>query len=162
MATVSDLKDQIDEVLGLMRRLVRARQIRDPLADLHPDLTPPQIHVLANLGVAGQAMPMHELAHQIGASSPTMTGIIDRLERQGFVRRERDEGDRRLVLISLSDVGREVVATLEIDARAKITGLLSCLSHDERCSFVHLIGRIVDVMSSASSSEPSSTEKNEP
>lgn len=162
MATVSDLKDQIDEVLGLMRRLVRERRMRDPLADLHTTLTGPQIHVLANLGVAGQPMPMNELAHQINASSPTMTGIIDRLERQGLVQRVRNDDDRRVVLINLTDEGRAAVAMFEADARTKITRLMSCLSHDERCSFVHLIGRIVDVMSTASSSDPSPTEKNEP
>jgi DNA-binding MarR family transcriptional regulator len=162
MATVSDLKDQIDEVLGLMRRLVRERRMRDPLADLHTNLTGPQIHVLANLGVAGVPMPMHELAHQINASSPAMTGIIDRLERQGLVQRVRDDDDRRVVLISLTEDGRAAVAVFESDARTKITRLMSALTHDERCSFVHLIGRIVDVMSSASSSEPSPTEKNTP
>lgn len=159
MATVSDLKDQIDEVLGLMRRLVRERRMRDPLAT---NLTGPQIHVLANLGVNGKPMPMNELAHQINASSPAMTGIIDRLERQGLVQRDRDDADRRVVLISLTDEGRAAVAVFEADARSKITRLLSCLTPDERCSFVHLIGRIVDVMSTASSSEPSPTEKNTP
>lgn len=136
--------------------------MRDPLADLHANLTGPQIHVLANLGVVGHPLPMHELAHQINASSPAMTGIVDRLERQGLVQRVRNDDDRRVVLISLTDDGRAAVATFEKDARAKITRLLNCLSHDERCSFVHLVGRIVDVMSSDRSSEPSPTEKNEP
>ena len=150
MATVSDLKSHVDEILVLLRQLVTKRQIRDPLAHLHPDLTGSQIHVLSALGVSPGPLPMNELANNIGASSPTLTGIIDRLERQGLVARERDDGDRRLVLISLTAAGQEAFVTLTDDVRLKVGNLLGCLTDDEQCSFVHLIGRIVGVMSSSS------------
>ncbi len=159
MATVSDLKGQVAEISDLMRRLVQARQIRDPLGHLHPDLTGPQIHVVACLGVSGTPIAMTELGHRICASAPTMTGVIDRLERQGLVARERDESDRRVVLIALTEAGRAAFRTLEEDAGEKITNLLSCLSHDERETFVRLIGRIVDAL--AAKSEPA-TDKSAP
>jgi DNA-binding MarR family transcriptional regulator len=159
MATVSNLKDQVVVISDLMRRLVQARQIRDPLAHLHPDLTGPQIHVVACLGVAAQAIAMTDLGHRICASAPTMTGLIDRLERQGLVSRERDESDRRVVLIALTDAGRAAFRALEEDAGEKIAGLLSCLSPDERETFVRLIGRIVDAL--AAKSEPA-TDKSAP
>jgi len=154
MATVSDLKEQVDEVLLLLRRVVGKRQIRDPLGELHPDLTGPQVHVLASLGLSGVPMPMNELSQMTGASSPTMTGVIDRLETRGLVSRERDDADRRLVLISLTADGQIAFQALHDGVRAKISNVLSCLTSDERCSFVHLIGRIADVLSS--SSDPSS------
>ncbi|HEY1100360.1 MAG TPA: MarR family transcriptional regulator [Myxococcota bacterium] len=162
MATVSDLKGQVDEVLLLLRQLVGKRQIRDPLAHLHPDLTGPQIHVLATLGTAGTPLPMNELAHNIGASSPTLTGIIDRLERHGLVSRERDGSDRRLVLIALTADGQLAFSTLQDDVRLKISNLLSCLTHDERCSFVHLIGRIAGVLSSSSNPAEAPAESESP
>jgi DNA-binding MarR family transcriptional regulator len=40
-----------------------------------------------------------ELAKATGLSFATITGIIDRLEKAGYVRRKRDDKDRRLVLV---------------------------------------------------------------
>ncbi len=162
MATVSDLKNQVDEVLVLLRQLVGKRQIRDPLANLHPDLTGPQIHVLVALGIAGDPLAMNELSQRCGASSPAMTGIIDRLETRGLVSRERDDADRRLVLIAMTTEGRTAYDLLQADAHVKVSGLLSCLSSDERCSFVHLIGRIVDVLSNSSTDPSPPAEKSTP
>lgn len=149
MATVSDLSSQAAEVGALLARLVQVRQIRDPLAHLHPDLTGPQIHVVVVLALAGAPMPMAELAHRIAASAPTMTGIVDRLERQGLVARLRDDQDRRVVHIALTEAGQSAWLTLQQDAVEKITNLLACLNGDERTTFIHLIGRIVSALSAA-------------
>ena len=162
MATVLDLKDQVDAIQALMLRLMRVRQIRDPLAHLHPDLTGPQIHVVACLATSGMPTPMAELAHRIAASAPTMTGIIDRLERQGLVTRVRDEEDRRVVLIALTEAGRQVFVTLREDATEKLTRLLGCLQAEERATLVHLIGRIVDTLAERSESQTDSHEKTTP
>ena len=40
------------------------------------------------------------LAELTGLTTGAITGVVDRLEKAGFVRRERDEGDRRKVFIS--------------------------------------------------------------
>lgn len=162
MATVQDLKDQVDAVQALMLRLMQVRQIRDPLAHLHPDLTGPQIHVVACLATRGLPTPMAELAHRIAASAPTMTGIIDRLERQGFVTRVRDDDDRRVVLIALTEAGQQVFETLRADATEKLTRLLGCLQTEERANLVHLIGRIVDALAEAPDSPADPHEKPTP
>jgi DNA-binding MarR family transcriptional regulator len=140
------LSDHVTAIEGLLLRLVQVRQIRDPLAHLHPDLTGPQIHVIACLAVAQGPLPMTEIGHRICASAPTITGIVDRLERQGLVVRVRDEGDRRVVQIALTDAGAAAFQTLAEDAREKITNLLSCLGPAEQATFVGLFGRIVDAL----------------
>jgi DNA-binding MarR family transcriptional regulator len=50
------------------------------------------------------------LAELSGLTTGTVTGVIDRLENAGFVRRERDASDRRKVLVTLDDehLGREM------------------------------------------------------
>lgn len=52
------------------------------------------------LDLHGPLTPGH-LAELSGLTSGTVTGVLDRLERAGFVRRDRDAGDRRKVLVSL-------------------------------------------------------------
>lgn len=144
MATVPDLKDQVTQMKAQLGRLILNRPIRDPLAHLHPDLTGPQIHVIVCLSMASRPMAMADLAEQVCASAPTMTGLVDRLERQGLLARTRDEQDRRVVLIQLTPSGAEAAAALDKDASTKIAGLLAGLDSKDRETFVTLFTRIVD------------------
>ena len=51
-----------------------------------------------------------ELAKRAELSPASMTAMLDQLERSGMVRRRRSETDRRQVLVTLTDAGREQVA----------------------------------------------------
>ena len=61
------------------------------------------------VGLLGQHGPLTpgRLATLSGLTTGTVTGVIDRLERGGFVRRERDAGDRRKVLVVLVPEGMQ-------------------------------------------------------
>jgi DNA-binding MarR family transcriptional regulator len=145
MATVRDVKEQVDEIKAVLRRMVSTRRLRDPLHDLHPELTPPQVHVLAALSLESEdGMPTSALAHRIVASGPTMTGLIDRLEKQGFVTRERDGDDRRLVKVKLTDAGRAVLVVVEDHVTERLTEVLSVLPPEDRETFARLLTRIID------------------
>jgi DNA-binding MarR family transcriptional regulator len=48
------------------------------------------------------------IAKQLMVTPAVVTGIVDRLERRGFVRRTADAGDRRVVRLSLTESGRKV------------------------------------------------------
>jgi DNA-binding MarR family transcriptional regulator len=70
--------------------------------------------VLVSLEDEAEGLPMTELANRILASKSGLTRVIDKMEAEGLVRRERPPGDRRVVLVRLAEAGR---AALE-DARA--------------------------------------------
>ncbi|HEY0889078.1 MAG TPA: MarR family transcriptional regulator [Nocardioides sp.] len=55
------------------------------------------------------ALPMTRLGSLLQVHPTSVTSAVDRLEKQGFVRRERGETDRRVVLAAITDAGREVV-----------------------------------------------------
>src|SRR5580692_3862465 len=59
------------------------------------------LNCLNILSFSGQ-MTAGELARATGLTTASITGVIDRLEQSGFVRRERDAGDRRRVLVHLN------------------------------------------------------------
>jgi MarR family transcriptional regulator, organic hydroperoxide resistance regulator len=61
-------------------------------------LSHPQGRVLFGLWQNG-AMPIAEIVTRTGLSKSTLTGVLDRLERDGYVRRVRSTADRRVVLI---------------------------------------------------------------
>lgn len=69
------------------------------------DLSPPQGIVLRFLD---EPRPMGALAQLMHCDNSNMTGIVDRLEERGLVRRASAEGDRRVKLIELTGEGRDV------------------------------------------------------
>ncbi len=89
-------------------------------------LTGPQLTVLKLLETF-QDLSLSSLSERIRAQNSTVTGIIDRMEREGLVGRERSTSDRRVVHIKLTEKGaalaREVrVEPLEI-FRSALTSL---------------------------------------
>ncbi|WP_223066706.1 MarR family winged helix-turn-helix transcriptional regulator [Paenibacillus caui] len=51
---------------------------------------------------------MSELAEQLHLGNSTLSGVIDRMEKAGYVERRRSEVDRRTVTLQLTEEGREV------------------------------------------------------
>jgi len=68
-------------------------------------LSPPQGIVLRFLD---RPRPMGELAAMMRCDNSNMTGIVDRMEERGLVRRSSAEGDRRVKLIELTDEGSRI------------------------------------------------------
>jgi len=72
------------------------------------DLTPPQFDALVEL-VRGGEMTMGELCNQLSLASSTVTDLIDRMERSGFVQRVRDTTDRRVVRLQVQQRGSDII-----------------------------------------------------
>jgi DNA-binding MarR family transcriptional regulator len=75
-------------------------------------LTPTAIGVLAALEV-GNGPSHRELAARLGLSPATLTPVLDLLEAEGRVRRERDPADRRVVRVRRTPVGRVSLSAAE-------------------------------------------------
>jgi DNA-binding MarR family transcriptional regulator len=62
---------------------------------------------------AGQPVTPSEIGEQLIVTTATVTGLVDTLERRGFVTRTRDEVDRRKVLVAITREGRDVLRRIE-------------------------------------------------
>jgi DNA-binding MarR family transcriptional regulator len=82
-------------------------------------LTLSQLRVLYMLQ-AGPGTPAGAVAAQLKVRPSTATGVVDRLVRDGLVRRERDDLDRRRVRIWLTERGMRVINELRARNRAQI------------------------------------------
>lgn len=60
-----------------------------------------------------EGVQMNKLARCAGLEPSTMTGLLDRMERDGFVCRKPDPSDRRALLINLTDTGKDIRETIE-------------------------------------------------
>jgi DNA-binding MarR family transcriptional regulator len=77
------------------------------------DLTQSQYNVLRILRGEGKPMPCLEISDRMIQVVPAMTGLLDRLEKQGFVQRERCTEDRRVVYVELTDAARELLEQMD-------------------------------------------------
>jgi DNA-binding MarR family transcriptional regulator len=103
-----NMAQEIDQHLRAIRRT-----FRQPVEAefLRSELTGPQrgvMHVLVRQGGPG-GLSLKELSFQVGLAHSTVSGIVDRLEKQGFVERQKDRKDKRVTLIVASKVVRDYV-----------------------------------------------------
>ncbi|HEY7166367.1 MAG TPA: MarR family transcriptional regulator [Candidatus Binatia bacterium] len=73
-------------------------------------LTAPQFYVLATIGYAG-GLPFGEIGAKMMVTVSNLTGIVDRLEEKKIVSRKRDENDRRVVHVVLTEKGAKLYKT---------------------------------------------------
>ena len=92
------------EIVSALRRIVRAIDLRSRRLFEQSGLTGPQLLVLREASrLSGGSITA--LARAVELSQPTVSGIIDRLERRGMVRRSRATGDRRTVMVAVTPEG---------------------------------------------------------
>lgn len=104
-------------------------------------LTPSQFGVLETLYHLGPLM-VSQLADKHLKSRNNFTVVVDNLEKQGLVRRERDSGDRRAVWVHLTDAGREnIVRVIPEHARA-VAEDMKVLSAEEQQQLGTLLRRL--------------------
>ena len=84
-----------------------------------------------------------ELSRRIGIETASSTAVIDQLEKLGLIRRKRDSGDRRRIIVTLTPAGRALEKPLDGCAIAVNSRARSGLSKDEVASLFDLIGKII-------------------
>jgi DNA-binding MarR family transcriptional regulator len=83
-----------------------------------------------------------ELAEGAGVTRATMTGLIDTLERDGFVKREPDPVDRRMMSVRLTPKAEDFLRNFLPDHFRVTSLLMSVLSESERKTLVSLLNKV--------------------
>jgi DNA-binding MarR family transcriptional regulator len=104
-------------------------------------LTPQQGQLLCVL--MAQPFGMSELSAMLGLAKSSLTGLVDRTERNGLVRREPDPHDTRAVRVALTERGGRVAEEFYEEACQRIDELPAALSDAERDTLAELLGRVV-------------------
>ena len=86
-------------------------------------LTVTQLRLLSHL-YESEGMGNAELADRLYVTRPSVSALLERLERGNFIRREVSPTDRRGIRIFLEDRGRDVVASLRAELREYAAGLM--------------------------------------
>ena len=97
-----------DRVLIALRQIIRSIDIRSKRLVKQFGLTGPQLIILQEVARA-EEITASELAKAISLSQPTVTGILERLEKRALITRRRSNSDRRRVKVSATAVGRQLL-----------------------------------------------------
>lgn len=136
-----DLDVEPMQVLSRVSRLARHLDIARRGAFADHGLEPWEFDVLSALRRAGPPFQLTPgaLLRATLVTSGTMTNRIDRLAAAGLVRREPDPRDRRGVLVTLSELGRDAVDAALTDLLDREQALLAGLDHDQRATLATLL-----------------------
>ncbi|MFW6155605.1 MAG: MarR family winged helix-turn-helix transcriptional regulator [Planctomycetota bacterium] len=132
-------------ILRAMRRIIRAVDMHSRKVNDHFGVTTPQMICLNSLVRLG-SVTLTDLARDVDLNPSTVNGIVDRLERKGYVRRHRGTADRRRVFLELLPAGREVVRSPRSLLQDHLAQALSELPELERMAIVLSLERVVSLM----------------
>jgi DNA-binding MarR family transcriptional regulator len=104
-------------------------------------LSPVQCHVL-HLIEPGQPMPMSRLAETLSCDASNVTGLVDRLESRGLVRRRPSTDDRRMKVLDLTPIGSRLRTEL-LRRMTRRPLPLSRLSARDQRALVRILERLV-------------------
>ena len=105
------------------------------------ELTVPQVRLL---GILRDREPgMMQLAHYLGLDKSSVTGLIDRAERRGLVRRASSVEDGRAVHVSATTLGRQLTEQVSADIERHMADLVTKLVEPDRRILTKLLSRIV-------------------
>ena len=111
-------------------------------------LTPPQYFVFNALWM-GDGISVGELGERVSLDSSTLTGIIDRMERSGYVERQLNPQDRRSVLVFLTAKAREVGPRILEFADELDASLRQPFSNEEMDTFEQVLRALAQAPGSA-------------
>ena len=116
-------------------------RLKAPSLAAELSLSPAQCHVL-HLIEPGRPLPMGRLAQTLSCDASNVTGLVDRLEARGLIRREPSSADRRVKVLRLTADGARVRAQL-LRKMSGRTLPLSRLPADQQRLFIAILEELV-------------------
>jgi DNA-binding MarR family transcriptional regulator len=132
-------------VLGLHRAThATLHTLAARLAESALDLPASEINALANLAQR-HPMTVGALATATATRPTTLTSVLDRLARRGYVERDVDPADRRSFLVSLTPAGEAAASAVAAAVHDLEQRALARVTETQRAGFFAVIGALTEV-----------------
>ncbi|MFI7639011.1 MarR family winged helix-turn-helix transcriptional regulator [Nonomuraea sp. NPDC049400] len=138
------MSKHVDGPIGMASALVRSTFVVNAVyaaSAREYGLTQQQGQLLCVL--MAQPYGMSELGHVLGLAKSSLTGLVDRSERNGLVRRRPDPQDSRAVRVALTRRGARLADEFYTETCRRVDGLTSRFAPTERDALAGLLGRVV-------------------
>lgn len=144
-------QDIARDILRALRQILKRVSTHSRELSREAGLTIPQLLCMQTLesGLREGPVTAAMVARRVHLSSPTVTRLLDRLEKAGFVARTRDTGDRRKVHLDLTERGRTVLRRSPPLLQEEFLRRLRRLPAEERRTLLHSLDRIAELMGAA-------------
>ncbi len=135
----------IAEIMQSLRRIFKA--IQDYFQEISKKygITGPQLWALKTVAANG-SLSLGELSKKMYLHPSTISGVVDRLEKKGFVVRDRGQEDRRVVKVQLTPRGKKIVARAPNPIQGKMIYGLNRLKKRELTSIYDAVKELVEIV----------------
>lgn len=141
---MQDLNSFIERIT--LAHTTTMRKLGPELAEvMNGVLTGPQFFILHLLSKKERWM-VTEIAERMSVKPSAITVMIDRLKDHGFVERQRDEQDRRVVFIKITDGGRQTLAEAVEKRKQIVMKYLQQLTPEEQESLVSIYEKMARIV----------------
>src|SRR5580700_6868942 len=137
----SETRPEVDSIVETIIYLyTESRRLTKGMAR-EVGLTGPQLTVIKLLETFDN-LSLSSLSERIRAQNSTVTGIIDRMEREGLVRRERSTVDRRVVHIRLSEKGQKLARQIQVEPMEIFRAALESLTPTDLRDLLRIMNKL--------------------
>lgn len=136
------LVHEIERLLREISKEVR-RKGREILVDFA--ITPPQFDALLLLHEHGD-LTIGDLSHKMYLACSTTTDLIDRMERNGLVERIRDQNDRRVVRLHMSQKGSDLIEQVLLTRRNYLANMLAAVDEKTLTSLADSLQQLYQII----------------
>lgn len=105
------------------------------------DTTLPRFDVMAALWRRREGISMSELSRMLLVSNGNATAVVDRLEQDGLAKRTPKPGDRRTILVELTDTGLQQFETLAAAHEREVNRLFATLTDADLDALTEILRR---------------------
>lgn len=143
------MSEQFDEIVVKIERLLRhvafiiKKRGRDILSNF--EITNPQFNALLVLR-EHPGITMGEICEKLFLACSTATDLIDRMEKSGYLNRKRDPQDRRVIRLSITEKGKQVIAEVIAARRRYVASILKQLTEEETEQLAESLERLHSIM----------------
>ncbi len=134
-----------DNVIISLRKIIRAIDMNSKKLVKRVGLTGPQLVLLNEIARSGENTA-GEIARAVSLSQATVTGILERLEKRGLLVRQRSQRDKRRIMVSITDAGRQILATGPPMMQEAFVERFSNLQEWEQTMILSALQRLVSIM----------------
>ena len=140
--SITDFAQKMNQILPEIMKGFARKQNNDVYKG---KITLPQLLILELLNRQG-ASKMTELAKFMQVTTAASTGIVQRLVLLGYVQREYDQKDRRIIRIKLSAKGSEVLKKISQQRTQLVTKIFGQISEDDRGEYLRILMQVKDIL----------------
>ena len=140
--SLSGFADKINEIMPVIMREFARRQAN---GFFKVKITLPQLLLLDFLNIQGESK-MTNIANFMHVTTAAMTGIVERIVRDGYALRVYDPDDRRIIKVKLTAKGSDLLKKINQQRRKMIISIFGKISETERQQYLRILTRIHDIL----------------